>query len=148
MSDIPLPLTPKSRGIAAAIMLVVVVSACDQDEPDETTDASGQGTKSASETINQWAREPEACEPGQKSFETGYQNFPDLQCSQIAEKVETTFTTQVGYRKQCQQRTGAESRPKSVARVQVKECGPLKQQDGHYASMLVCCGAPTPNTRR
>ncbi len=128
-----------SVGLVAVFML-----ACTNDEPAKL----GRDKKQAVvETQKQPIAKtkplapPEPCESGQESFTSGYQNFPDQQCSSVASQV-AGFDKRVGFRKKCQQQTGASKRPKTVARVQVNECGDLKQKEGVYASMLVCCDAP------
>ena len=120
--------------------------ACSGEDSPESTDATGSTVThdgQAGRTPTEAVAAPEDCQVGQAMFETGYQNFPGKQCAEIAGLIDSTYTTRIGYRKQCQELTGAASRPKSVARVQLNECGALRDQDGSYASMRVCCAAPS-----
>lgn len=135
------------RALNATIVscLIAALLACAGEEPELANAAPGADSAKGGELANHLAENvapPAACEAGQAMIETGYQNFPGKECAEIARLVEAAYTTRIGYRKQCQQRTGAASRPESVARVQVSECGPLRDQDGHYASMRVCCAEP------
>ncbi|NND68569.1 MAG: hypothetical protein HKN19_13360, partial [Halioglobus sp.] len=144
------------RGALYSAILCSLLSAllaCSPEEPTQPTAAPGAGSTgngAAAPTSAEVAAAPDACQAGQAMIETGYQNFPGKQCAEIASLVEATYTTKIGYRRQCQQLTGAASRPEAVARVQVNECGPLRGEEGHYASMRVCCAVPdvaaTPKT--
>jgi len=140
----------KYQRLTVMVIAIISITACSPDESTETSDKQKSTETLPSQNnfvatpIEHLIAAPKACESGQISIETGYQNFPDMECSQIANKIEATYTTNIGYRKQCQQKTGANSRPKSVARVQIKECAPLRQEDGNYASMLVCCHITEP----
>ena len=131
----------RNHQLYSIIVITILLIACSSDESSQHSASTASNNKTqniSSSSSTQASSVPEACEAGQLSVESGYQNFPGMQCAQIANTV-ATYTERIGFRKQCQKKTGASSRPKTVARVQVKECGPLRQEDGHYASMFVCC---------
>ncbi len=124
-------IVPIGRCVCFALMAVVFITACSND--DSSGVSNNQESAKNTPPINnpvpvppvQQRLAPEACEPGQSSFVTGYQNFPGMQCSQIAEKYEKVNSNHRGFRKQCKIETAAKKVPKFVARIQMAECIPL-----------------------
>lgn len=139
----------------AKLLLIVIanmaISACSSDESDDITSSYELDETVNSEntvvsvTFEKHEINPEPCLPGQVSFNSGYGNYKDQQCSQLAILVEEKFTTRLRYRRPCKNKTGAINVPDSVARVQLNTCAPmLKGDNGVSASVHVCCNIPEP----
>lgn len=112
-----------------------LVSACSEQSAPQQASSDNKPSAPVAEA---WKKPEQSCAADQPGFVSGYQNFPGMACPQISEEVKN-YTARPAFRKQCQKLTGNNKRPKTVAQVMINECGPLKNQDGYYASMQVCC---------
>ncbi len=132
------------RAVITSIAMTAMV-ACSSNESPEIASNQLDLTPLAMGAMSQATPESavDGCHPDQVSLVTGYYNFPELQCREIAAQLDNETLNVGNLKGRCQQETGASTPPKSVDRVRIKECGPLPG-GGSYASIEVCCHAPEP----
>ena len=128
-----------NTAIALALLTTFLVACSIDKQTDDEGVPPGSATITEKHDV---IEQPQPCASDQEEFISGYQNFPGKQCSEIFRTVASSYQTRVGFRRRCQQLTESVQRPASVARVQVNECGPLRNEEGNYASILVCCETP------
>lgn len=132
----------------------VMLAACSPEEPSKTTAQKIPKTiqtnkgNTISFQFEKYDKQPEPCLPGQVIINSGYMDFPGLQCSEVAAKVGKDLISLRRYTNGCKRKTGAKKIPSAVASVQVDKCSQMpKQGNGSSASMLVCCPIPEPEIR-